>query len=72
MLIIYTAVGGIILAALLSLVFSRIISRPLVKKNKVALEMASGNYQHRVDIRSKDEIGLLSDSLNTLSSRLQE
>lgn len=72
MLIIYTAVGGIILAALLSLIFSRIISRPLVKMNKVALEMASGNYQHRVDIRSNDEIGLLADSLNTLSSRLQE
>lgn len=72
MLTIYTAVGGIILAALLSLFFSRLISKPLVKMNKAALAMASGIYQQRVDIQTNDEIGLLANSLNTLASRLQE
>ncbi|RYD02378.1 histidine kinase [Desulforamulus aquiferis] len=72
MLTIYTAAGGIIIAALLSLFFSRFISKPLVKMNTVALAMASGNYQNRVDIQSNDEMGLLSNSLNTLASRLQE
>ncbi|AEF93219.1 integral membrane sensor signal transduction histidine kinase [Desulfotomaculum nigrificans CO-1-SRB] len=72
MLAIYTAVGGIVLAALLSLIFSRVISKPLVKMNKAALAMASGNYQQRVDIQTNDEIGLLANSLNTLASRLQE
>ena len=72
MLTIYTAVGGIILAALLSLFFSRLISKPLVKMNQAALAMASGNYQQRVEIQSNDEIGLLANSLNTLASRLQE
>ncbi|MFZ5591706.1 MAG: sensor histidine kinase [Bacillota bacterium] len=72
MLTVYTAAGGIILAALLSLVFSRLISKPLVKMNRVALAMASGNYQQRVDIQTNDEIGLLANSLNTLASRLQE
>lgn len=69
---IYTAVAGIILAAMLSLFFSRLISKPLVKMNKAALAMAGGNYQQRVDIQSNDEIGLLANSLNTLASRLQE
>ncbi|SHK70532.1 sensor histidine kinase [Desulforamulus aeronauticus] len=69
---IYTAVGGVILAALLSLFFSRFLSKPLVKMNKAALAMASGNYQQRVDIQTNDEIGLLANSLNTLASRLQE
>ena len=72
MLTIYTAVGGIILAALLSLFFSRFLSKPLVKMNKAALAMASGDYQQRIDIETNDEIGLLSNSLNTLASRLQE
>ncbi|MEW6065176.1 histidine kinase [Desulforamulus profundi] len=71
-LTINTAVGGIILAALLSLIFSQIISKPLIKMNQVALEMAGGNYRHKVDIQSNDEIGLLANSLNTLASRLQE
>ncbi|PHJ39755.1 histidine kinase [Desulforamulus profundi] len=72
MLTIYTAAGGIALAALLSLIFSRFISKPLVKMNKAALAMASGNYQQRVNIQTNDEIGLLANSLNTLASRLQE
>lgn len=72
MLTIYTAAGGIIIAALLSLIFSRIIAKPLVKMNNAALAMASGNYQQRVDIQSNDEIGLLANSLNTLASQLQE
>ncbi len=72
MLTIYTAAGGIVLAALLSLFFSRLISKPLVKMNKAALAMASGNYQQRVNIHSNDEMGLLANSLNTLASRMQE
>ena len=72
MLIIYAAVGGIVLAALLSLVFSRLITKPLIKMNQVALEMAGGNYQNKIKIESHDEIGLLANSLNTLSDRLQE
>lgn len=72
MLTIYTAAGGIALATLLSLIFSRFISKPLVKMNKAALAMASGNYQQRVNIQTNDEIGLLANSLNTLASRLQE
>lgn len=71
-IIIYTAVGGIILATLLSLFFSQMLSKPLVKMNKIALEMANGNYTNRVDIQSNDEIGLLASSLNRLSSQLQE
>ncbi|MEG6521801.1 sensor histidine kinase [Desulfotomaculum sp. 1211_IL3151] len=71
-LAIYTAVGGILLAALLSLLFSRLLSKPLVKMNKAAMAMASGNYQQRIDIDTNDEIGLLANSLNTLASRLQE
>lgn len=72
MLAVYTAVGGIILAALLSLFFSRLLSKPLVKMNEAALAMASGNYQQRVNIQTNDEIGLLANSLNTLACRLQE
>ncbi|MTI81641.1 MAG: HAMP domain-containing protein [Firmicutes bacterium] len=69
---IYTAVGGIFLATLLSLFFSRMVSRPLLDMSKVSLAMASGDFTRRIEVSTKDEVGLLANSLNTLSTRLQE
>lgn len=68
----YSAVGGILLATVLSLIFSRRVSRPLRDMSRVSLAMASGDFSRQVKVNSNDEIGLLADSLNTLSARLQE
>ena len=37
-----------------------------------AREIATGNYDHRVELRQKDEIGLLGDSFNQMSAGLAE
>jgi len=34
--------------------------------------MARGDYSHRVEVKTQDEIGLLAHSLNTLAAELQE
>lgn len=69
---IYTAVGSILLATVLSLYFSRRVSRPLQDMSHVALAMASGDFSRQVPVNSNDEVSVLAGSLNTLSSRLQE
>lgn len=65
-------IGGILLAALLSFVLSRSLSRPLLEMNSAARAMAAGDFSRKVEVRTGDEIGLLANSLNTLSGQLQE
>jgi signal transduction histidine kinase len=68
----YTGLGGILLATLLSLLFSRSISRPLLEMNKIAQALAHGDYSQRVRVKSEDEVGALAYSLNYLGKELQE
>jgi len=70
-LIIYAAIGAILLASVVSFFLSRTLSRPLVQMNKVATEMARGNFDHKIQVNSEDEVGLLGASLNYMSNQLQ-
>lgn len=70
--ILNVGIGGIILATFLSLLFSRTLSRPLIQMNNVALALARGDFSRKAGIKSEDEIGVLANSLNTLSGELQE
>ncbi|MFZ7104028.1 MAG: ATP-binding protein [Peptococcaceae bacterium] len=71
-LTIYAAIGAILLASIISFFLSRTLSRPLVQMNKVATEMAKGNFEHKVEARSDDEVGLLGASLNYMSNQLKK
>lgn len=68
----YAGLVGIILATFLSLLFSRTLSRPLLNMNQAARAMARGDYSRRVQVKSKDEMGLLAYSLNSLATELQD
>jgi len=68
----WALVLGALTATLLSLLVSRTLSGPLVQMNRVARAMAAGDFSRRVQVRSRDEIGDLAASLNTLSRELQE
>lgn len=70
-LIVYGAMGAILLAGVVSFFLSRTLSRPLLQMNKVATEMAKGNFEHKIQVNSRDEVGLLGASLNYLSDRLK-
>ncbi|MBO8137476.1 MAG: HAMP domain-containing protein [Desulfotomaculum sp.] len=69
---VYTGIGGIMLATLLSLFLSRTLVRPLLKINNAAQDMAQGNYSKKLHIKSNDEIGMLANSFNRLSAELKE
>jgi len=71
LLIFYTAIGAIILASIVSYFLSRTLSRPLVQMNKIATEMAKGNFENKIVVNSEDEVGLLGASLNYMSTQLK-
>lgn len=62
----------IVTSALLLLVwrFSSFIVAPIGRLTQVAREYAAGNYQNRMDLQRKDEIGLLGESLSQMSAQL--
>lgn len=70
--ILYGAVGTIFLATILGFILSKRITKPIMDMNRVALEMAKGNFNSRVNVESEDEIGLLGNTLNHLSGELQK
>ena len=68
--LIIAILGAAILTGILSLFYSRIIAKPLLIMNKATKEMMKGNYNVRVDVRQKDEIGELGNSIDLLASKL--
>lgn len=66
---------AIIIAFVLVYIQSRRISRPIKDINKAAMHIASGNFEHRVEVTSDDEIGQLASSFNFMAdsiARLEE
>ncbi|MFZ5652086.1 MAG: ATP-binding protein [Bacillota bacterium] len=70
--IVYTFLLGAAAATLLALVFSRKVSGPILKMNSAAKAMAQGDFSLKIPVRSGDELGLLAESINTLSRQLKE
>lgn len=55
---------------LVTLLIRRSVSRPIEKLSKAADIIASGGFDHRVQIRSRDEIGQLGNSMNVMASQI--
>lgn len=53
-----------------ALVYSRLITRPIVELSRIARRMAEQDFDVRWQKRCRDEIGVLGDSLNLLSENL--
>ncbi len=60
----------ILLMLVMAFVFSRSISKPLLKMNSVAGKMADLDFTEECRVKSKDELGNLALSLNRLSRNL--
>ena len=68
----YFYIGAIITILLLSLIYSNMIAKPLIKITKTASKMAKLNFTEKCVVKSEDEIGDLATSLNLLSENLNE
>ncbi|WP_304509015.1 HAMP domain-containing sensor histidine kinase [Anaerotignum sp.] len=58
-------------AIVVSYATSKKMTRPIKEMNEAAKVIASGNFDHRVDIISKDELGELAKSFNDMAESLQ-
>ena len=51
---------------------SKLISRPIIKLKDASVEVGEGNYDVRTNIKTRDEIGQLSESFDTMAQKIQE
>jgi len=61
----------IIISIIIALLISRSITKPLAKLSKGAEIIGKGDLKHRVELKSKDEIGELAAAFNQMTERRQ-
>ncbi len=71
LLIVLIATGAIALLILAIVSISRSIARPLAKGVEFAQRVSTGDFSRKLDIRQKDEVGLLADALNAMCVKLR-
>ena len=60
----------LICAAILLFVFNYIVYKPIQKITNAAERYARGDFSHKIEIRSNDEIGYLANTLNYMATEL--
>ena len=65
--------SGLILIELIVVIFiSAIFSKPIVKMSHLAKRMCELDFDTKINVKSKDEIGVLGNSMNELSEKLEK
>ncbi len=62
---------GLVVAICLSFLLSKTITDPVERLTDQAARIAAGDFDSSADIRSSDEIGILSDTFDEMSARLE-
>lgn len=68
--LIISIIGALMLSIGLGIFYSILFTRPLKSMNRAAIEMAKGNYSVQTGLKSQDELGQLSTSLDLLAGKL--
>ncbi len=63
---------GISVSLVLGYVLSRTITTPIANLTQKAKGLAEGEFETKMDVKSNDEIGTLTETFNDMSSKLQE
>lgn len=69
--LIYLFLGLIAVSAILSLIYSNLISKPLVNLTRAANKISNMDFSTVCETERDDEIGILANSLNFLSKNLE-
>ncbi|MDR2044813.1 MAG: SpoIIE family protein phosphatase [Clostridium sp.] len=70
-LLICVSAAAAVLAAVLSLYFAEGLTKPIMELTKSVGEIADGNFELTIDIKSSDEIGRLASCVNSMSGDLR-
>jgi len=60
----------LIVAIIITILFSRTLSGPIIKLSAATRDIAGGNFQTKIKIKSKDEIGQLAIDFSTMAEKL--
>jgi HD-GYP domain-containing protein (c-di-GMP phosphodiesterase class II) len=63
---------ALVLAVAAAIAFASGISRPIRALAEKSQEIAAGNYQQRVDLRTHNEIGQLAENFNLMSASIEQ
>lgn len=66
-----SGIGGLVLVYLISYIISRRITRPVEILREGVSHIAAGDLEHRVEIRSRNEIGQLAEGFNQMARELK-
>ncbi|MEE8568281.1 MAG: ATP-binding protein [Anaerolineales bacterium] len=64
------AIGAVAVSLLLGILLTRTLTHPIRELTTATRAVAEGNYEQRVSVRSKDELGELATSFNLMSAEL--
>ena len=67
---VYVYIAAVILIAILSLIYSKMISKPLISLNSTATRISQLDFSAKCEVTSNDELGSLGRTLNFLSEKL--
>lgn len=67
-----TVVAVMLIMTIIVFLISSSITKPIIKLNKAAAQVAAGDMTYKVDIKSKDEIGQLAKSFNIMTDNIKQ
>ncbi|MBQ8003265.1 MAG: HAMP domain-containing protein [Clostridia bacterium] len=70
--IIWALVFGLLISAFLGLILSRTIIMPISNLQIRAEQLAEGEFGHRIEVKSRDEIGRLTLAFNDMASQIDK
>lgn len=68
----YIGVLALMIGIIMSFVFSKYFTLPIIELNNVTRAMAKLDFSKKSEIKNKDEIGQLGKNINSLSAKLDE
>jgi signal transduction histidine kinase len=69
---VYATLGAVLIAVLLGFFLARTITRPIKELTAATGAMARGQLDQKVAVRSRDELGELTSTFNTMSADLEQ
>jgi len=71
-LIIQALVFGLVISVLLSFLLAKAMITPIERLTTGARQVAGGDFSNKLEVGSKDEIGVLTNTFNNMARQLQE
>ena len=70
-LIVEALIFGLIISVLLSFLLSKTLTTPIERLTEGAERVADGDFSHKIEVASRDEIGVLTGTFNDMAQQLK-